>query len=190
MGSGKVQINPQRTMAPNRNPQNVQAWLIGSGVASLAAAVHLISQAKVPASQVHILDIHHGSGGAMKMTGNSRDGYVLHTGAQPYFHEDCVKNLLAMVPSPGNPNKTCWEDIKEHEWYTRPINKSHTRVIRQSENGPRRVDLHQLRIGGKLRMDLIKFILDSERRFDSKQISDVFDEMFFDSEFWSLWSTT
>lgn len=177
-------------MAPARNPQDVQAWLIGSGVASLAAAVHLIKQAKVPAQQVHILDIHRGSGGAIETSGNSRDGYVLHTGAQPYFHEECVKDLLAMVPSPGNPDKTSWELIKEHEWYTRPINKAHTRAIRQSEEGLRKVDMHQLRIGARLRMDLIRFILDGERCFDSKQISDVFDETFFESEFWTLWSTT
>lgn len=72
-------------MAPERNPQNVHAWLIGSGVASLAAAVYLVKQANVLARRVHIIDIHHGSGGAMKTSGNSGDGYVLHTGTQPYF---------------------------------------------------------------------------------------------------------
>lgn len=170
-------------MAPARNPQDVQAWLIGSGVASLAAAVHLIKQAKVPAYQIHILDIHYGSGGAMETLGSSRDGYVLHTGAQLYFHEDCVKGLLTMVPSPGDPNKTSWEDIKEHESYSRPINKAYTRVIRQSEEGLRKVDMHYLRIGAKLRMDLIKFILDGEKRFDSEQIRDVFKEIFLSQNF-------
>ncbi|KAJ5633253.1 hypothetical protein N7490_009592 [Penicillium lividum] len=177
-------------MKPTRDPKNVQAWLIGSGVASLAAAVHLIKQAKVPAHQVHILDIHHSSGGAMKTSGNSQDGYVLHTGAQPYFHEECVKDLLTMVPSPGNPDKTSWEDIKGHEWYSKPINKAHTRAIRQTEDGLRSIDMHDLRIGGKLRMHLISFILDSERGYDSKRICDVFEEKFFQSEFWTLWSTT
>lgn len=177
-------------MTPTRNHQEVQAWLIGSGVASLAAAVHLINQGKVPAHQIHILDVHHGSGGAMNISGNSREGYVLHTGAQPYLHEDCVKDLLSMVPSAGNPEKTVWEDLKEHELYSKPINKAHTRAIRQSEEGLRNVDMHHLRIGAKLRMDLIKFVLDSERGFDSKKIRDVFEESFFESEFWTLWSTT
>lgn len=177
-------------MKPTRNPEDVQAWLVGSGVASLAAAVHLIKQAKVPAHQIHILDVHHSSGGAMKTSGNSQEGYVLRTGSQPYFHEDCVKDLLAMVPSPGNPGKTSWEDIKEHEWYSRPINKSHTRAIRQTEDGLRNVDMHHLQIGRKLRMDLIKFILEGERGFDSKRIRDVFEEKFFQSELWTLWSTT
>ncbi|KAJ6103907.1 hypothetical protein N7486_004129 [Penicillium sp. IBT 16267x] len=177
-------------MKSTRDPKDVQAWLIGSGVASLAAAVHLIKQAKVPARQVHILDVHHSSGGAMKTSGNWQDGYTLHTGAQPYFHEDCVKNLLTLVPSPANPSKTSWEDIKEHECYSKPINKAHTRAIRQTEDGLRKVDMHHLRIGAKLRMDLIRFILDGEKSFDSKRIQDVFEEKFFQSELWTLWSTT
>jgi oleate hydratase len=177
-------------MAPNRNPQDVQAWLIGGGVASLAAAVHLVKQAKVPPHQVHILDTHHGPGGALKTSGNSRDGYILHTGTQPYLHGECVKDLLTMIPSPENPAKTSWEAIKEHEWHTRPINKARTRVIRKSGEGPRKIDMHQLRIGAKLRMDLIKFLLSGESSFESMKISEIFDETFFDSELWTLWSTT
>ncbi|CEO60957.1 hypothetical protein PMG11_05395 [Penicillium brasilianum] len=177
-------------MAPKRDPKNVQAWLIGSGVASLAAAVHLVKQAKVPADQVHILDVHHVSGGAMEVSGNSKDGYIYHTGAQPYFQEECVTNLLTMVPDPGHPEKTLWEAIKEHERYTRPMNKAHTRAITQNEEGLRRVDTHKLSIGAKLRIDLIRFILENEKDFDSKKISDVFDATFFESGFWTLWSTT
>lgn len=177
-------------MAPTRDPKDVQAWLIGSGVASLAAAVHLINQTKVPARQVHILDVHHGSGGAMKTSGNSQDGYMLHTGAQPYFHGDCVQDLLAMIPSPANPDQTVWEDIKEQELHSKPFNRAHTRAIRKNNEGMRNVDMHDLRIGGKLRLDLITFILEGERRFDSKKISDVFEDKFFESEFWALWSTT
>lgn len=177
-------------MAANRDPENVHAWLVGSGVASLAAAVHLIKQAKVPPHRVHILDTHPRCGGAMQVSGDARNGYVLHTGTQPYFHEDCVKDLLAMIPDARHPNKTAWEAIKEYEQHTRPINKSLTRAIRQSENGLRSVDMHRVHIGAKLGMDLIKFIVDGERSFESKRISDAFDEAFFESEFWALWSTT
>ncbi|KAJ5100019.1 hypothetical protein N7532_007020 [Penicillium argentinense] len=155
---------------PKRNPQNVQAWLIGRDVASLAAAVHLITKAKVPAHQVHILDIHHGSTGVIKAPG-----------AQPYFHEECVKDILNVVPSLTDPDKSCWENIKEHEWYTRPINQSHARVIRQDQGETRQ---------RKARMDLIEFILDDEKSFGPKKIGDLFDKTLFESEFWTLWSTT
>ncbi len=125
----------------------------------------------------------------MVSSGNSQEGYVLHTGAQPYFHGDCVKDLLMMIPSTVNTEKTVWEDIKEKELYSKPFNKAHTRAIKQSEEGLHKIDMHDLRIGGKLRRDLIEFIVEGERRFDSKKISDVFEETFFESEFWALWAT-
>jgi oleate hydratase len=38
-----------------RDPAVVHAWLVGADIASLAAAVHLIQDAKVPGPQIHIL---------------------------------------------------------------------------------------------------------------------------------------
>ncbi|CRG92352.1 Oleate hydratase [Talaromyces islandicus] len=46
-------------LAPgHRSPKKVNAWILGSSIASLASAVHLICDAKVPASQIHILESH------------------------------------------------------------------------------------------------------------------------------------
>lgn len=126
----------------------------------------------------------------MKVSGNSRDGYILHTGTQPYFSEECVKDLLTLVPSTENPDKSVWEAVREHEIYTRPINRAKTHAIRQSEEGPRRVEINRLHTGAKLRMDLIRFILENERSLYSKRISDVFDEAFFGTTFWNFWSST
>jgi myosin-crossreactive antigen len=39
-----------------RQPELTNAYLIGGGIASLAAAVHLVHDACVPPSQVHILE--------------------------------------------------------------------------------------------------------------------------------------
>ncbi|RJE19583.1 myosin-cross-reactive antigen family protein [Aspergillus sclerotialis] len=176
-------------MAQNRDPRNVQAWIIGSGIASLAAAVNLIKKAKVPGHQVHILDAHDGSGGAIQVAGDAEKGYILHTGAQPYFLEPCVEDLLAVVPSVNDPNKTVLETIKKRETHDRPVEKATTRAIRLSQGGMSKVDMHRTQIGPKLRMDLIAFIFDNERPLESKKIRDVFPDSFFQSEFWALWST-
>lgn len=42
-----------------RQPELTDAYLIGGGIASLAAAVHLIQDAHLPASQIHILESDH-----------------------------------------------------------------------------------------------------------------------------------
>lgn len=176
-------------MAQNRDPRNVQAWIIGSGIASLAAAVNLVKKAKVPANQVHILDAHDGSGGAIQVAGDADKGYILHTGAQPYFLEPCVEDLLAMVPSVNDPKKTVLETIKEREAHERPVEKATTTAIKLGQGGTSKVDMHRTQIGPKLRMDLIAFIFDNERALESNKIRDVFPDSFFQSEFWALWST-
>lgn len=177
-------------MAQNREPKETQAWLIGGGIASLASAVHLIQSAKVPASQIHILDVHKASGGAMEeVSGNSEDGYVLHTGAQLYFHEQCVEKILRMVPSQDDPEKSVLQSIKDRELQS-PTNKARTRTLRLDDEGRLKGDTHRMHIGMKLRMALVAFILDHERASDSREIREVFEESFFQTDFWALWSTT
>jgi oleate hydratase len=177
-------------MAQNRDPKETQAWLIGGGIASLAAAVHLIQNAKVPAPQIHILDVHKASGGAMEeVSGNLEDGYVLHTGAQVYFHEQCVEELLKMVPSQHDPEKSVLQSIKDHELQN-PTNEARTRALRLDEEGRLKAKAHRMHIGIKLRMALVAFILDHERASDSRQIKEAFEDSFFQTDFWALWSTT
>lgn len=177
-------------MAQTREPKETQAWLIGGGIASLAAAVHLIQKAKVPAPQIHILDVHKASGGAMEeVSGNLEDGYVLHTGAQLYFHEQCVEDLLRMVPSLDDPEKSVLQSINDRELQS-PTNKPRTRALRLDEEGRLKADTHRMHIGIKLRMAVVAFLLDHERASDSRQIKEVFEESFFQTDFWALWSTT
>lgn len=176
-------------MATPREPEKVQAWLIGSGIASLATAVHLIKNAKVPANQIHIVDKHESVGGAMKTWGNAKEGYVLNTVSLPYFHEACMENLLAMVPNPQYPSHTLLEATKEYEVYGRPKDKAATRIIRQSKDGPE-ANTTQLHIGAHHRTNLITFILEHEKTLDYKKISDIFDDSFFQTDFWTVWSTT
>lgn len=177
-------------MATPREPEMVQAWLVGSGIASLATAVHLIHHAKVPANQIHIFDTHQGVGGAMKTYGNAEEGYVLHAVSSPYFHEACMENLLAVVPSLQNPRHTLLEVAKEYERYGRPKNNATTRIIRQSKNGPIKANTTQFHIGVHHRTNLITFIFEHEKTLDCKKICDVFEDSFFKTDFWTLWSTT
>jgi oleate hydratase len=56
------------------NTRGGEAFLVGGGIVSLAAAVHLIQDADVPASQIHILESSSESGGSMDGAGNPHDG--------------------------------------------------------------------------------------------------------------------
>ena len=74
-----------RAAKPTRDPKKTNAYLVGGGIASLAAAVHLIQDANVPASQIHILESGPVPGGSMDGAGNSESGYILRGGRMLNF---------------------------------------------------------------------------------------------------------
>jgi oleate hydratase len=177
-------------MTTQRNPDNTHAWLIGSGIASLSAAVHLIREARVPPSNIHIVDVHPSTGGGIRSCGNAENGYMLYTGCLPYFHDRCVEDFLSLVPSKQDPKASLLESIKDYDVLNRPQRTAITRLVKQGHNGPQRVDAGDLQIGPRYRMELIKVMLESEKTLGAARIDEFFDEQFFKTNFWSLWSTT
>jgi oleate hydratase len=176
----------------HRNPESTHAWLVGSGIASLAAAVHLIKDAKLPASNVHILDVHTGTGGGIKSCGNAENGYVLYTGCLPYFHDKCVEELLSLVPSARAPDKSILDTIRdvERDEVPQPQGTATTRILKLGDSGLEKVDACHFHIGSQQRLELLKIMLESERALSGRRIQEFFDDTFFGSKFWTLWSTT
>lgn len=61
----------------------MDAWILGSGVQSLAAAVYLIEEAKVPPNRVHILETIGKAGESTANVGDPVNGYEYRGGAVP-----------------------------------------------------------------------------------------------------------
>lgn len=182
----------EKSDRPHREANHTQAWLIGSGIASLTAAVHLIKDAKIPGSNIHILDLHSGSGGGMKPSGDAVNGYFLPFDCHPHFHGSSMERLLSLVPSQDQPDKSIMDAIRRYGKLERPPPQdfSHTRAVKQGESGPEVVDTNGIHIGVKNRMALMKILLESEETIGSRSIENVLDKSFFRTTFWMLWATT
>jgi len=61
----------------------------------LASAVHLILDANVPASQIHILESQDTPGDGITSTGDSLIGYDHRPGYLPSFNDVCMKKLAS-----------------------------------------------------------------------------------------------
>ncbi|PKS08301.1 hypothetical protein jhhlp_005245 [Lomentospora prolificans] len=91
-----------------RDPLNMDAWLVGGGIASLAAAVHLINDAQVPANRIHILEASPRPGGSMAAedephaarASSERKGYVIRAARKLNFSYRCFYDTLSKVPYP------------------------------------------------------------------------------------------
>ena len=66
--------------------RQAHVWIVGGGVAGLAAAVFAIRDAKLPAKQVHFLEM-------LAIVGGSLDGAIARTA-----HLDIPQNGIAVAP--------------------------------------------------------------------------------------------
>lgn len=173
-----------------RSTESTQAWLVGGGIASLATAVFLIKDAKVPASNIHIFDIHSHPGGGIGVAGDADKGYVLSSGQHISFHDACVKKLLSLIPCPNDDSETLWDRIfsidNQQDHHERPVN----RLFYEGSTGPIPMSAKNLGLDLHSRIELIKLMLETEEMLSDRCIADSFHEDFFSTKFWKTWSTT
>lgn len=169
------------------------ARIVGSGIASLAAAYYLIEDAKVEPSDITIYE-EDVLGGAMEchtvpvLSGGPNQpkfAYVLPATRILEREYRCAFELFSHFASISNPNQTLEEDVREfnrlypYEDATRLLNKAH-QVLSSRHLGVGCLDL----------LRLVRLMFTSERRLDDVTIaSRNFTPEFYTSEFWLAWST-
>jgi oleate hydratase len=181
-------VRQQHTQTPDA--EDIQVWLVGGGIASLAAAVFLIKDAKVHPSHIHLFEVHSRPGGAITSSGDSATGYVLHGGRQISFHDACTKRFLSLIPSITDANKTLWNEVRDLNLEDKYQEKSSTRILVEKLTGPEKLDTQKLGLTVRDRLELLRVMLESEHTLAGKMISDVFHPEFFSTKFWMIWATT
>lgn len=172
------------------HPDNSQIWIVGGGIASLAAAVFLTTDARVPPAHIHLLEAHPQPGGAITSFGNATSGYVVREGPQISFRDVCTAKLLAMIPSVGDRDRTLWDESLDLNIKLQTVKKPATRILTQGPSGPQRLGTLNFGLAVRDRLDLVRIMLESEDQIATKTIADVFDPAFFSTKFWIIWATT
>lgn len=172
-----------------RNPEQTNAYLVGGGIASLAAAAHLIYDAKIPANQIHIIESGPLPGGSMDGAGNSEKGYSLRGGRMLNFSYLCTYELLSKIPSLTDELKTVKQEIEEFNAIPRNKTNAHARLVAKGLDGPEIMNVSKLGLSAKERIDLIKVAEESESWLGTKRINECFDKEFFKTNFWFMWTT-
>lgn len=154
-----------------RAPDNLDAWILGSSIASLASAVHLIKDAKVTTSRIHILEPGGMPGDGLISIGDPRNGYDYRAGCMPSFHDACMEELLSKVPSATRSGRTVLEDMKEFNSSEACNSIAGTHILIQGNHGLERLKTRQLTMGLKDRVKLVVFMLKSEESLSRKRVS-------------------
>lgn len=162
------------------------AYLVGGGIASLAAATFLIRDAGLDGSQIRIFEELHLAGGALDGAGDSDTGYVSR-GDRMLQEETCtcLWDLLDSIPTLTDPRMT----VKQEIW---DFNRTH-----YTDAGARLVDADHkildaacLGLDARDRADLMRILALPERAIGAKRIDDYFSDHFFRTPLWAMWRTT
>lgn len=171
-----------------KKPKNVDkksAYLVGSGLASLAAACFLVRDAQMDGSRIHILEASDIAGGACDGIYDPSRGYIMRGGREMEDHYECLWDLFHSIPSIENPEISV---LDEYYW----LNKEDPNYSLCRATIHRGQDAHtdgKFGLSQKGRMEIMKLFFTSNEKLYDKTIEDVFDEEVFDSNFWLYWRT-
>ncbi|BEP28606.1 oleate hydratase [Helicovermis profundi] len=164
--------------------ENKKAYLIGAGIASLAAAHYLIRDGHMKGKNITIIDETNVSGGAMDGCGNAEDGYVARGGREMEEHYDCTWDLFSKIPSIEEPDRTVLDEFRELN--LNDPNYSKCRVI---ENRGEKLNFDSLGLDEIHVKQLTKLFLATEETLGAATVKQFFDDSFLETDMWLYWRT-
>ena len=131
-----------------------QAHLIGGGIASLAAAAHLIRDGGFTPEHIHIYEAGHLLGGSLDGAGSPEEGYVIRGGRMFNFSYLCTYELLSFIPSLADAHQTVRDEFaafnEKHRTHSR------ARLVAKGRPVP---DTARMGFGMQDRLDMIAIAL-------------------------------
>ncbi|MDO5361438.1 MAG: oleate hydratase [Eubacteriales bacterium] len=161
------------------------AYIVGSGLAALAAACFLVRDGQMKGDHIHILEAMDIAGGACDGIYDSTRGYVMRGGREMEDHFECLWDLFRSIPSLETPGVSV---LDEYYWLNK--HDPNYSLCRATRN--RGQDAHtdgKFNLSQKGCMEIMKLFLTRDEDLYDKTIEDFFDEEVFDSTFWLYWRT-
>lgn len=180
-GNYEAFARPQKPAGADRK----SAYLVGSGLASLAAACFLVRDGRMKGEHIHILEEQSLPGGALDGIRDSEKGYIIRGGREMENHFECLWDLFRSIPSLETEDASV---LDEFYW----LNKKDPNYSLMRVTEKRGQDAHtdkKFGLSEKASMELIKLFFTKDADLYDKKISDVFTEEFFSSNFWLYWRT-
>lgn len=161
------------------------AYLVGSGLASLAAAAFLVRDGQMKGERIHILEELPIAGGSLDGIMNPTRGFIIRGGREMEDHFECLWDLFRSIPSLEVEDASV---LDEFYWLNKEDpNYSKCRVI--ENRGQQIPDDGLFALSDKSSQELVKLYLTSESELQGMKITDFFSSEFFESNFWTYWAT-
>lgn len=159
--------------------------MIGSGLASLAAACFLVRDGQMPGENIHIYEKSDHAGGALDGDQLPDVGYVMRGGREMDNHFECMWDLFRSIPSIEDEN---YSILDEYYW----LNKDDPNFSLCRATIDRGKDAQtdkKFGLSDKGALEIAKLFMTPDEDLYDVKITDVFDDEVFNSNFWLYWRT-
>jgi oleate hydratase len=160
------------------------AHIIGGGIAGLATAAFLVTDASMPADNVTIYETLPVVGGSMDAAGDAEHGYTCRGERELEAYMECLWYLCSKIPSIQTPGFTILDET--HLANIREPIYSHYRLMESQGKLYDYTGPLMSRHDGKRMLELL---MTPEEKIEMKTATDWFSPEFTNSVFWRCWST-
>jgi oleate hydratase len=182
-------MNVYHTMYRAPKPEGIEkrkAYIVGGGIAGLAAAVFLADDAGMPGENITILE-------KLPIVGGCLDGIRKQKGYQnrgerelePYM--ECLWYLCSKIPSPEHPGRTVLDDVVDFN-KDEPIHSEARALVKQ---GHIVSNIHDLKLPEDVSGKILQLLTSPEEKFEDLSIQDYFGKgsALFKGNFWLCFHT-
>ena len=161
------------------------AYIIGTGLAGLAAAFYLVRDGQVKGKRIHLLEKLELAGGSCDGYKDITKGFYMRGGREMDNHFEVMWDMFRDVPSIENPEVSV---LDEYYW----LNKHDPNYSLCRATVNRGEDAHtdrKFELDRDSAMALSKLFITPEKDLEGKKISEVMPDSFWDTNFWLYWQT-
>ena len=161
------------------------AYIIGTGLAGLAAAFYLVRDGQVKGSRIHLLEKLELAGGSCDGRKDVSKGFYMRGGREMDNHFECMWDMFRDVPSIETPGVSV---LDEYYWLNK--HDPNYSLCRASEKCGK--DAHtdkKFKLDKESSLALAKLFMTPEKDPEGKKISEVLPDSFWNINFWLYWQT-
>lgn len=165
--------------------ENRRAYIVGGGLAGLAAAAFLVRDGRMPGENITVLEELKLPGGGCDGIKDPKLGYITRGGREMEDHFECLWDLYRSVPSLKNEGQSVLDEF----YYLNRDDPSGAPMRVTEKQGQDAHTLHKFGLTDKAALELAQFFMTPERELYGRQIEELFSEEFFASNFWLFFRT-
>ncbi|KAA0968233.1 oleate hydratase [Aureimonas fodinaquatilis] len=168
---------------PGNQIKGRRAWIIGSGIAGLAAAFYMIRDGGMAGENITILDAMDIEGGSLDGAGNPDDGYIIRGGREMNWNYDNLWDMFQDIQALELPEG--YSVLDEYR-LVNDNDPNYSKARLMHKRGEIR-DFSTLGLSHSQQWELIRLLLKRKEDLDDITIEQYFSAGFLETNFWYLW---